>query len=424
MKNQLVWHTEKRRVSDLIPYEKNPRIISEKQLNDLKMSIKKFNLAEIPAVTIDGKIIAGHQRIKALQLLGRGKEEIDVRIPNRRLSEKEFKEYLLRSNANHGSWEYSILKEMDLDLLLESGLDEDDLLQAFDNEIEIVNDEFDEIKELKRIKKTDIKTGDLFKLGNHYLICGDSHEKETIDKLMRKTKTGLICNDPIYNTNVNYDKGIGNKANYGGNIKDSKNDTEYKNFLNRGLKNSLLHAKKDCHVFTWADERNIWLVQTLFKENGIKNERVCFWIKNGFCVTPNVAFNKSVEACIYGTIGRPFLSPLSTKTNEILNKEIGTGNRTADDILDITNIWLAKRDAGILYNHSTQKPLDLYEKPLKRCSKPGDVILDIYGGSGSLLLACEQLKRICYMSEINPIFCQLIINRYEFYANKKARKIN
>jgi DNA modification methylase len=424
MTKQIIWHTEKRRVNDLLPYEKNPRTMSDKQLSDLKTSIKKFNLAEIPAITIDHKILAGHQRIRVLQLLGRGEEEIDVRVPNRQLDEKEFKEYLLRSNSNHGSWDYSLLKEIDLDILLESGLNGDDLLQAFDNDIEIENDDWDEEKEIQKINKTDIKLGDIFQLGRHFLICGDSHKKETLDKLMGNIKAGFICNDPIYNTHVNYDKGIGNKSHYGGDIIDCKNDEEYKEFLKLGLENSLRHADKNCHVFTWSDERYIWLIQTLFKEHGIKNERVCFWVKNGFCVTPNVAFNKIVEICTYGSIGRPFLSPLSTKTSEILNKEIGTGNRTIDDITDAINIWLAKRDAGILYNHSTQKPLDLYEKPLRRCTKPGDVVLDIYGGSGSLLLAADQLKRICYMSEINPIFCQLIINRYEKYANTKAKKLN
>jgi DNA modification methylase len=88
------------------------------------------------------------------------------------------------------------------------------------------------------------------------------------------------------------------------------------------------------------------------------------------------------------------------------------------------DIWLAKRDIGSDYEHSAQKPLNLHEKPLKRCSKPGDIILDIYAGSGSTLLACEQLNRICYTAEINPIFCQLIINRYEKYANTKAKKLN
>lgn len=93
-KLELIWHTEKRKVNDLIPHDKNPRSISEKQMNDLKKSLTKFNLAEIPAIDTDNKIIAGHQRIKALQLLGRGEEEIDVRVPNRKLTQKEYDQYV------------------------------------------------------------------------------------------------------------------------------------------------------------------------------------------------------------------------------------------------------------------------------------------------------------------------------------------
>ena len=424
MTKQIIWHTEKRKVNDLLPYEKNPRIMSDKQLSDLKASIKKFNLAEIPAITISGQILAGHQRIRVLQLLGRGEEVIDVRVPNRQLDEKEFKEYLLRSNSNHGSWDYSLLKEIDLDVLLESGLNEDDLLQVFDNDIEIENDDWDEEKELQKINKTDIKPGDIFQLGRHFLICGDSHKTETLDTLLGDNKADLIYNDPIFNIGLNYDKGVGKRSNYGGDIKDNKTDEEYKKFLFNGLKNSLDHAKENCHYFTWCDQSNIWLIQTLYRELGIKNERACFWFKGAFNPTPNVAFNKATEFCIYGKTGKPFLSKLSTKVCEALNKEIESGNRAIDNIIDILDIWLAKRDIGSNYEHSAQKPLNLHEKPLKRCSKPGDIILDIYAGSGSTLLACEQLNRICYTAEINPIFCQLIINRYEKYANTKARKIN
>ena len=91
---KLKWHNEKRKVNDLLPYSKNPRKINDKQISDLKRSLKKFNLVEIPAIDVDNKIIAGHQRIKVLQLLGRGDEVIDVRVPNRKLTSKEYEQYL------------------------------------------------------------------------------------------------------------------------------------------------------------------------------------------------------------------------------------------------------------------------------------------------------------------------------------------
>ena len=107
-----------------------------------------------------------------------------------------------------------------------------------------------------------------------------------------------------------------------------------------------------------------------------------------------------------------------------MNKEIGTGNRLIDDILDQLDIWLVKRLAGSDYEHPTSKPPTLHEKAIRRCTRPGEIILDIYGGSGSTLLAGEMLKRKVYTCELEPKFCQLIINRFEQYGNVKAKKLN
>ncbi|PJA39676.1 hypothetical protein CO179_04765, partial [candidate division WWE3 bacterium CG_4_9_14_3_um_filter_39_7] len=153
---------------------------------------------------------------------------------------------------------------------------------------------------------------------------------------------------------------------------------------------------------------------------GIENKRVCLWIKNNFNVTPNVAFNKVYEPCVYGTIGSPYLATNVTKYHEILNKEVDSGNRAIDDIIDLFNIWLVKRIPTQDYEHPTEKPSTLHEKPLKRCTKPGDIVLDLFGGSGSTMMACEQLNRACYMVEIEPIFCDLIIRRYQQLTGKEA----
>ena len=116
----MIWHTESRIVDDLVPYEKNPRTLSDKQRKDLEASITKFNLVEIPAINTDNVVIAGHARLKIMQILGRGKEEIEVRVPNRTLTKSEFEEYLLRSNKNTGSWDFELLKEFDTAFLLDS----------------------------------------------------------------------------------------------------------------------------------------------------------------------------------------------------------------------------------------------------------------------------------------------------------------
>ena len=187
--------------------------------------------------------------------------------------------------------------------------------------------------------------------------------------------------------------------------------------------NALEASNKDIHFFYYCDQRYIGLIQDLYKDLGIKNQRVCLWIKNGFNVTPQVAFNKCYEPCVYGIKGKPFLSPVKN-LDEILNKEIGTGNRAIDDISDIIDIWLAKRLAGQDYEHATSKPPTLHEKALRRCTKINDIVLDLFGGSGSTLIACEQLKRRAFLSEIEPVFCQLICNRYFNLTGVKAKLLN
>lgn len=106
---KLVWHTEQRKVSDLVPFEQNPRKMNEDQIRQLSESLNRFNLVEIPAIDTDNKIVAGHQRLKVMAILGRGEEVIDVRVPNRKLTEVEFKEYLVRSNKNTGDWDFDML---------------------------------------------------------------------------------------------------------------------------------------------------------------------------------------------------------------------------------------------------------------------------------------------------------------------------
>ena len=166
---KLTWKTEKRKVDDLLPYEGNPRKMSEKQVADLKKSLEKFDLVEIPAINTDNKIVAGHQRLKIMQILGRGKETIDVRVPNRKLTDKEFREYLLRSNKNTGSFDYELLAEFDEDFLKDVGFDDTELDNIFDLEQE-EDDDFDVDEALEAITTPKAKIGDVWALGEHRVM--------------------------------------------------------------------------------------------------------------------------------------------------------------------------------------------------------------------------------------------------------------
>lgn len=414
---------EKVNITLLKPALYNPRVMSAKQEADLTASIKQFGMVDPIIVNANKErkniVIGGHQRLKIARKLGY--KEVPVIYLN--LSEEKEKILNLRLNKNTGSWNFELLKNFEIGTLLDVGFDTEEIGMVWNDVLEIEDDEFDEDKELAKIKTTNIKSGDLFALGSHRLLCSDSTNQKSIKKLMDAEKAAMAYCDPPYNISLDYNKGLGGKKDYGGHVNDAKSDSEYKEFLRKTIANAITASQPDSHFFYYCDQKYIGMLQSLYTELGIKNQRVCLWIKNGFNATPQVAFNKCYEPCIYGIKGKPYLAPINN-LNEILNKEIGTGNRTIDDILDSLDIWLAKRLPGQDYEHPTSKPPTLHEKALRRCTKINDIVLDLFGGSGSTLIACEQLKRRAYLVEAEPVFCQLIINRFEKLTGVKAKLIN
>lgn len=416
------WTTVPKQVNELIPQTINPRKISDKQMSDLKKSLQKFNLAEIPVINLDGGILSGHQRIKALQLLGRGEEFIDVRIPNRQLDKAEADQYLIGANALGGTWDFEALHtHFDFQSLTDFGFDPLELSKEWNTYTEVTGDTFDVEQELKQITVPYTKRGDIILLGKHKIICGDSTDPQTLTKLFNREKTSFIYSDPIYNIGVDYDKGIGGNQAYGGTTDDNKSYSEYRTFLKLSMIAALTVAHADTHVFYWSDQTYIGLVQELYRELGITNKRVCLWIKNGSYPTPGVAFSKCYEPCTYGTRGKPYLAEGMNNYNEIANKETTNGNQLLGDIEDI---WTHKRLSAQEYEHSTSKPAELHQKAILRCTKPNDIILDSFLGSGSTLIAGEQLGRRVYGVEIEPTFCDLIIRRFEKLTGMKAQIIH
>lgn len=418
---KLKWTTVQKRVDDLIPQQVNPRIITDKQMSDLKKSLQKYNLVEIPAVDLNGRILAGHQRIKAMQLLGRGSELIDTRVPNRKLTEAESKQYLIASNALGGDWDLDLLKSFDLEILTNAGFDEMTLAKFWDEDKDVKEDNFDVEKELKKIKTPKTKLGDIITLGKHKVICADSTKQENLDRLFGDERASAIYSDPIYNLDIDYDGGIGGNQNYGGSVKDNRTFEEYKTFIQDSLKCALAVSNPSTHVFYYCDQIYIGLIQDVYRSFGISNKRVCLWLKNNQNPVPSVAFNKVYEPCVYGIRGKPYLAESIRNLNEVMNKELGTGNELLAQVNEFIDIWTAKRVSSKDYEHATTKPITLHEKAIKRCTKPGEIILDSFLGSGSTLLAGEQLGRRVYGCELEPRFCDLIIKRYESLTGDKVK---
>ncbi len=407
----LIWRSEKRSVASLKAWKINPRKITPDSFRKLKDRIKQRGFHDVIKIDTDGTVLSGNQRKRAL--LDLDIKEVTVLIPNRKLSKDEKNKVALESNTNDGTWDYEGLKSFKLDVLTDIGFDKEDLINTWAENLEVHDENWNEEAEVKKAKKTKIKHGDMFALGKHRLICGSSLDPTVVKKLMGKTQVNMIDIDMPFNIDLSYDKGVGNRKNYGGTTKDNKTDEEYRVFVKTIMQNALSVSKPDTHCLFWCDERFVWLFQILYKELGIDSKRLLIWLKNNSSPTPSVAFSKITEFCVYGTIGRPYLAKDVTDLHEVMNKNISTGNKVSEEILDQLNIWMVKRLPSNQYEHPTQKNPSLHEKALRRCTRPNDVVLDLTAGSGSIMSACEQLQRVAYMCEYEPVFCQVILNRFK-----------
>jgi hypothetical protein len=212
--SNITWHNEIRRIKDLVPYVANPRQITEKQAKDLKKSLDKFGLADPLVINTDNTIIGGHQRKKILEtLMGVAPDfEIDVRVPDRELSIDESRELNVRLNKNVAGWDFDILaNNFELEDLKEWGFEDSDLdLDLWLPEApEDVEPQIDKAEELR--VKWGVETGQLWKLGDHRLICGDCTDKAVVDRVMQGEKADMVFTDPPYGIDV-----VGENGNIGG----------------------------------------------------------------------------------------------------------------------------------------------------------------------------------------------------------------
>lgn len=417
-KINLAWGAEIRKVKELLDWKENPRTITKAALEKLKDRIRQRGFHSVIVIDNDNTILSGNQRKTALIQLGI--TEVNVLVPNRQLTNEERAKIALESNHNDGEWDMEALKSFNLELLTDVGFEKMELVEFWNKDKEIKDDVFDIEKELKKIKKPKTKLGDIIILGTHKIICADSTKSENLKRLFCDEKASMIYSDPVYNLDINYDGGIGGKQDYGGNVNDSRTFEEYKTFIRESLESAISVSLPNINVFYYCDQVYIGLIQEMYRSFGITNKRVCLWLKNSQNPVPKVFCNKAYEPAVYGTLGRPYLNASMTNLNEILNKEFGTGNELITQVDDFLEIWTAKRLSSKDYQHATSKPITLHEKAIKRCTKPNDIILDSFLGSGSTLLAGEQLGRRVYGCELEPRFCDLIIKRFEAFTGSKA----
>lgn len=389
-KDKLSFINGRRKLSELVPASWNPRQLTEKQAKDLRKSLEKFDLAEVPVVNLDGMIIAGHQRTKILFQL-HGDMEIDVRLPSRLMTEAEVKEYNVRSNKNTGEWDFDLLaNNFDLDELLDWGFTEDELKLDLESEIIEGNTDEDEVPEAPERPITVL--GDVWLLGKHRLMCGDSTSIDAVEKLMDGKKADMVFTDPPYG--MSYGGGRGKK-----NFEMIKGDDAEGEDLIALVRSALLNA-------ALSSRANIAYY-------------ICFpWRTYAEFESAIVGIDLEVASCIVWNkksigLGNKHYRPQHEFIFYVKGGE-WFGDKSQSDV------WEMSRGATGEYVHPTQKPVELIEMALKNSSKHEDYIVDVFGGSGSTLIACERLGRINHSMELDPSYCDVIINRWQNFTGEEA----
>ncbi len=394
----LVWHTEIRKIKDLKEHEKNPRKITKDQLEKLKQSLENFNYVETIVVNLDNTILAGHMRIRALKALGRGKEEIEVRVPNRQLTPKEAEEYLIRSNKNTGEWDWERLaNEWETADLFNWGFTEDELQIEDIERIEAIDDGYEEV--LPEAPKT--KRGDIYELGKHRLICGSATVFEDVEKVLESELIDLVITDPPYN--VAYKGGTPDQLT----IKnDDLSDEEFETLLKEFYLNAFVFMKEGAAIYVFHADSEGEKFRRFFREANLKMAQCLIWLKNSF-VLGRQDYQWQHEPILFGGKEYSDHDPVLYGWKEG-EKHRWYNNRKQTTLLKFDRPQRNKE-------HPTMKPIPLIGYLINNNSKKGELVFDFFLGSGTTLIAAEQLNRRCYGCELDPKYCDVIVDRYRKY---------
>ena len=384
-------------LGELTPYENNPRN-NDEAVQYVKNSIEKFGFKVPIVIDKDGVIVAGHTRYKASMELDLAQVPCIVADD---LTEEEIRAFRLADNktAEAATWNMGMLDEELATIgfdMSQFGFDEDDFGFS-DGDEEIIEDDVPEEVE------TRCKLGDVWQLGNHRLICGDSTDLFVIDRLMDGEKADMVFTDPPWN--VNY--GAVDKGNaMGYKPRTIKNDfmgtEEFKEFMYNSFKAMNNASKAGCMTYVVMSAQEWGNMMLTLAQNDYHWSSTIIWNKDRL-VLSRKDYHTKYEPIWYGwKEGESRLCPLE--------------DRKQSDVLDFERPTKSEE-------HPTMKPVPLVAKAIMNSSKKGNNVLDLFGGSGTTLIACEQTERRCFMSELDPKYCDVIIQRWENFTGEQAVKL-
>lgn len=443
-------------INDITPYENNPRH-NDNAVDKVAASISEFGFNSPIVIDQNNVIINGHTRYKAAIKLGLT-EVPTIKVEN--LSDEQIKAYRIADNktSEYSEWDFDKLieeikelSEANYDLEM-TGFDELECLKMIEDLSEfdemLPDDDIDVEEELEKLENETptVKQGQIYKLGNHYLMCGDSTSETDVKKLMsasgKEVKANMVWTDPPYNVNYEDTKGRSIKN-------DNMDDLKFRQFLDSTFRNYNKFTEKNCPFYICYASLNHTAFEESMRDNGIKVRAQIIWAKTISAFTFAhykwkhepifYAAKENGSLQFYGD--RKNMTLWENVDNKLIELEKVNGKTVIKikgedrdyfitvpeienieaDSHDNSTIWKVTREFN--YVHPNQKPLQLIMKAIHNSSKPGDILLELFGGSGSTLMAAEQMGRISYNMELDPVYAQVIINRFEQTTGIKAERI-
>jgi DNA modification methylase len=371
------------KISLIKPYEKNAKKHPAKQVKQVAASIKEFGFNQPIVVDKKNVIIVGHGRYEAAKLL----ELKDVPVVVVDLTEAQAKAYRLADNKlNESDWDMELVVD-ELKTLSMEMLD----LTGFDRDLVLDGDEADDIvPAIPKVARS--KRGDIYELGKHRVMCGDSVNVKDVEKLMREQKSDMVFTDPPWNVAIGEDSNPRHRQREG--LINDNLGKDFGAFLDGLSKNILDFNKGDVYCVMGCEE---WPnIHRALTEVGLHWSSTIVWAKDIF-VLGRSKYHRQYEPIWYGWKGK--------------SKSTYRGDRKQSDL------WQCKRPKRS-DEHPTMKPVELVEKALVNSSRADDIVLDLFLGGGSTLIACEKSERICYGMEIDPKYADVIVQRYVDFTGK------
>ncbi len=387
-------------VSELIPYVRNARTHSEAQVSQIAASIREFGFLSPILVAEDNTILAGHGRLAAALKLGLKKVPC---VKENHLTETQKRAYIIADNklSLNAGWDNELLAvelselegaDFNLDLL---GFDEAELSSIFDADKDVSDDDFDVEKELE--EPCFSKTGDMWTLGKHRIICGDSTDSSTFEKLLGETKVNLVCTDAPYFVNL---------ENASGKIKnDDLSDKEGYEFLMKVFTNFKNSMAADASIYEFYATMKARVFYDAFEDAGFKVAAGLIWKKpRAPLMRTDWKFN--MEPIIYGW------------RKDGKHKWYGDQKQTA--VFEFDGIKNSKEEGC---GHPSSKPVPLIAYLIKQSTQTNSLVLDGFLGSASTLIACEQIGRVCFGVELEPKFIDVAVKRYMKFHDDKTKDV-